>query len=70
MAGLVGFRQLGLSFLLAHLAEAESGTWLDAPPAQLRPGEKLPVLIYSHGFGGNMDMASYMFRTFAAHGIV
>ena len=66
MAGLVAFRQLGLSFLLGHLADARSGCWLDAPPA----GENLPLLVYSHGFGGNMDMASYLFRTFAAHGIV
>ena len=68
MAGLVGFRQTGLSFLLAHLAEAPSGTWLEAPPA--RTAKPPPVLVYSHGFGGNMDMASYMFRAFAAHGIV
>ena len=67
MAGLVGFKQLGLSFLLGHLADANSGCWLDAPPA---PDEKLPLLVYSHGFGGNMDMASYLFRAFAAHGIV
>ena len=67
MAGLVGFKQLGLSFLLAHLADAPSGTWLDAPPA---PARDLPLLVYSHGFGGNMDMASFLFRAFAAHGIV
>ena len=33
MAGLVGFRQLGLSFLLAHLADARSGCARDAQPA-------------------------------------
>ena len=69
MAGLVGFRQLGLSFLLAHLADAPSGCWLDAPPVAT-PSERLPLLVYSHGFGGNMDMASYLFRAFAAAGIV
>ena len=54
MAGLVLFRQLGLSFLLAHLASAPSGTWLDAPPAHAAAEEPLPpLLVYSHGFGGN-----------------
>ena len=69
MAGLVGFRQTGLSFLLAHLAGAASGTWLDSPPAE-PSGKPPPILVYSHGFGGNMDMASYLMRSFAAHGIV
>ena len=46
MAGLVGFRQVGLSFLLAHLAAAPSGCWRDAPPV----ADKLPLLVYSHGF--------------------
>jgi|UniRef100_A0A7S3AWI7 pimeloyl-ACP methyl ester carboxylesterase len=67
MAGLVGFRQLGLSFLLAHLATATSGCWLNAPPLSKEP---MPLLVYSHGFGGNMDMASYMMRAFASHGAV
>ena len=65
MAGLVGFRQLGLSFLLAHLANAPSGCWLDAPPV----ASSLPLLVYSHGFGGNMDMSTYLFRAFAAAGV-
>lgn len=68
MAGLVGFKQAGLSFLLGHLADAPSGCWLDAPPAS--GDTRLPLYVYSHGFGGNMDMASYMMRAFAAHGIV
>lgn len=66
MSGLVGFRQLGLSFLLAHLATAQSGCSLDAPPV----GEKFPLLVYSHGFGGNMDMATYLMRQIASFGIV
>ena len=66
MAGLVGFRQLGLSFLLAHLADAPSGCVLDAPPA----AGKFPLLVYSHGFGGNMDMGSYFLRTVASTGVV
>lgn len=66
MAGLVGFRQLGLSFLLAHLADADSGCLQDAPPMQ----EKFPLLVYSHGYGGNMDMATYFLRAIAAQGIV
>ena len=47
MAGLVGFRQTGLSFLLAHLADAPSGATLDAAPAST--AEPPPVLVYSHG---------------------
>jgi len=67
MAGLVGFRQLGQSFLLAHLATAKSGCLQDAPPIN---GEKMPLLVYSHGFGGNMDMATYLMRQIASFGIV
>ena len=69
MAGLVGFRQLGLSFLLAHLADADSGCYENA--TQLTPDRgKFPLLIYSHGYGGNMDMATYFLRAIASQGIV
>ena len=68
MAGLVGFKQLGLSFLLAHLATAPSGCWSDAPPIDAEA--PLPLLCYSHGFGGNMDMSSYLMRQIASHGVV
>jgi hypothetical protein len=67
MAALVGFKQLGLSFLLAHLATAGSGAIKDATPLKDTP---LPMLVYSHGFGGNMDMATYFLREIASHGIV
>uniref|UniRef100_A0A7S4MQ40 1-alkyl-2-acetylglycerophosphocholine esterase n=1 Tax=Odontella aurita TaxID=265563 RepID=A0A7S4MQ40_9STRA len=72
MAGLVGFRQLGLSFLLAHLADASSGCFMNAyplkPPSEFQQG--WPLLVYSHGYGGNMDMATYFFRSLASVGIV
>ena len=55
----MGVGQVGLSFLLAHLANARSGCTLDAPAATETP---LPLLVYSHGFGGNMDMATYFLR--------
>jgi hypothetical protein len=42
MAGLVGFRQLGISFLLAHLASAKSGALLDAPPVR---DARFPLLV-------------------------
>jgi len=72
MASLVGFRQTGLGFLLGHLADADSGAWLDAEPAVMSAAddERPPLLVYSHGFGGNMDMASYLMRSFAAQGII
>ena len=69
MASLVGFRQLGLSFLLAHLAEASSGCIQDAPIGKEQSGG-LPLLIYSHGYGGNMDMGTYFLRTVASRGII
>lgn len=70
MAGLVGFKQLGLSFLLAHLADAPSGCLLNAPPLSSMKQQPLPLLCYSHGFGGNMDMATYLMREIASHGVV
>ncbi|KAL9189572.1 hypothetical protein ACHAXT_009247 [Thalassiosira profunda] len=70
MAGMVGFRQLGLSFLLGHLAEASSGCIQDAPMIFTDTESDLPLLIYSHGYGGNMDMATYFFRTMASKGMV
>jgi len=67
-AALVGFRQLGLSFLLGHLADASSGCQHDAMIND--SNTNLPLLIYSHGYGGNMDMASYFFRTMASKGMI
>ena len=83
MAGLVGFRQLGLSFLLAHLADARSGCYAEentasadagidsSPTAVLESCEAgAPLLVYSHGYGGNMDMATYFLRAIAQKGVV
>ncbi|KAL7540155.1 hypothetical protein ACHAWF_006610 [Thalassiosira exigua] len=73
MAALVGFKQIGISFLLGHLADASSGCIQDAPTIDLTSGtsdNSLPLLVYSHGFGGNMDMATYFFRTMASKGII
>jgi len=71
MAALVGFRQLGLSFLLGHLADASSGCIHDAHIANAsKENNPLPLLIYSHGYGGNMDMAAYFFRTMASKGMI
>lgn len=68
MASLVGFR-LGLEFLLAHLANASSGCIADAP-ISIQSDGGMPLLVYSHGYGGNMDMATYFFRTMASKGII
>jgi len=58
-------------FLLEHLGAASSGCLLD--PAPLLPGasdQKYPVLVYSHGQGGNMDMGTYFLREIASFGVV
>jgi len=71
MARLVKFDALGLSFLLAHLANASSGCVADGPiDKNTLDGEDLPLLVYSHGYGGNMDMSTYFFRTMASKGII
>ena len=80
MAALVGFRQLRLSFLLGHLADASSGcienaTMINSDRDDTSNSENNdnnnnpPLLIYSHGYGGNMDMATYFFRTMASKGM-
>ncbi|EJK47419.1 hypothetical protein THAOC_33859 [Thalassiosira oceanica] len=69
MSALVGFEQLGLSFLLAHLANAPSGCLKNAPMKADESGS-LPLLVYSHGYGGNMDMASFFHRTMASKGMI
>ena len=68
MARLVKFDALGLSFLLAHLANASSGCIADGAIDFNRSDDdnELPLLVYSHGYGGNMDMATYFFRTMAS----
>ncbi len=75
MAGLVGFKQLGLSFLLAHLADAHSGCYSTDDTASEKDmfascEPEAPLLVYSHGYGGNMDMATYFLRAIAQRGIV
>lgn len=73
MAKLVGFQALGLTFLLSHLSSASSGCFQNAPidnTTNANENSQLPLLIYSHGFGGNMDMASYLFRTMASKGMI
>jgi len=71
MAGLVKFP----GFLLEHLASAPSGILQEPPPAAdgKSQGWSLgtrPVLLYSHGQGGNMDMGAYFFRQLAGRGFV
>lgn len=70
MAGLVAFDKLGLSFLLAHLARASSGCEAEAPAPPREAARSLPLLVYSHGYGGNMDMATFLMRAIAAEGAV
>ncbi|CAE7262497.1 PLA2G7 [Symbiodinium natans] len=62
MAGLVFFP----GFLLEHLGYASSGCWEDAAPLS----ENFPILVYSHGQGGNMDMGTYFLRQIASHGLI
>ncbi|XRB23247.1 platelet-activating factor acetylhydrolase [Pseudoscourfieldia marina] len=61
-------------FLMSHLAsaEAKSGCVDGDEGARMSDEDvrKCPVLLYSHGFGGNADMATLMMRQVAAQGIV
>ena len=66
LASLVGFRQVGCGFLLEHLGSAPSGCFADARP---RADGRLPLLVFSHGYGGNMDMSCYFFRQLASRGV-
>eukprot|EP00536_Pseudo-nitzschia_multiseries_P005816 jgi/Psemu1/296015/fgenesh1_pm.116_\ len=70
---MLGLRQIGLSFLLAHLARANSGCYEEnvGTTKRLIPrGKKYPLLIYSHGYGGNMDMSTFFLRGFALQGMI
>lgn len=69
MAELVGFDKLGVAFLLDHLADGFLDSYAGATPAE-RPPEGFPLLVYSHGFGGNMDMAAHFLRGLASSGAV
>lgn len=62
LAGLVGLPSL----LTAHLANGDCGVLQGAPPL---PGQ-WPVLCYSHGFGGNMQMGTLVLREIASHGVI
>lgn len=58
-------------FLLEHLAAAGSGCGKDAIPLMPMFGSKgYPLLVYSHGQGGNMDMGTYFLSQIASCGIV
>lgn len=67
LASLVGFYQLGLGFLLEHLGMATSGCIADARPLGQ---QRWPLLVFSHGYGGTMDMSCYFFRQLASQGVV
>eukprot|EP00435_Cladocopium_sp_Y103_P071707 s200_g38.t1 len=56
-------------FLLEHLGTATSGCWEDAPAAPASDGSH-PILVYSHGQGGNMDMGTYFLRQIASYGLI
>eukprot|EP00443_Scrippsiella_acuminata_P030854 CAMPEP_0115304398 /NCGR_PEP_ID=MMETSP0270-20121206/71443_1 /TAXON_ID=71861 /ORGANISM="Scrippsiella trochoidea, Strain CCMP3099" /LENGTH=403 /DNA_ID=CAMNT_0002722485 /DNA_START=258 /DNA_END=1469 /DNA_ORIENTATION=+ len=58
-------------FLLEHLGAASSGCGLRSEPLLPQPGTQgYPVLVYSHGQGGNMDMGAYFLSQIASHGVV
>lgn len=70
------------AFMLAHLADAKAGCFFNAQPININSdartlskliadeNSKFPVLIYSHGYGGNADMATYAMREMASRGLV
>mmetsp|Transcript_122870 Transcript_122870/g.393595 ORF Transcript_122870/g.393595 Transcript_122870/m.393595 type:complete len:483 (-) Transcript_122870:107-1555(-) len=58
-------------FLLEHLGFASSGCAAEGAPLLPQPGAAgYPVLVYSHGQGGNMDMGAYFLRQIASHGVI
>eukprot|EP00873_Tetraselmis_striata_P002546 jgi/Tetstr1/422810/TSEL_013601.t1 len=66
LAGIVHFP----SFLLAHLSTAGSGC-VRAGTLAVRPSESAwPLLLYSHGYGGNADMGCYALRRQSSEGMV
>lgn len=58
-------------FLLEHLGTAQSGCSFEGTPLLPVSGSpQYPVLVYSHGQGGNMDMGTYFLREIASYGAV
>lgn len=57
-------------FLLEHLGYASSGCLKGMPPDAVGGPSGYPVLVYSHGQGGNMDMGTYFLRAIASYGVV
>lgn len=66
IARMVGFHKVGLGFLLDHLGRAPGGYRQNASPID----STCPLLVYSHGFGGNYEMSTHLFRQMASHGFV
>jgi predicted dienelactone hydrolase len=55
----------GLRTPLAALADVRTRAFLDAPPVE---GGKLPVVVFSHGFGGIPSAHTALFEDLASHG--
>lgn len=68
IAALYGLRRLRAGFALNQLARAGSGCFADAPVHE--SASCLPVLAYSHGFGGTMDISIGLLRLVACEGCV
>jgi platelet-activating factor acetylhydrolase len=70
-ASWLGLRALSFVFT-ARLPAVKHGLVRNAPalPAAARGGRRFPVLVFSHGLGGNSEMYSALCGDLASHGVV
>lgn len=61
--------QAGMSNIIPkHIGRIESHAYPHAPLSQAQ--SSYPVVVYSHGFGGNVAQMDYLFQELASHGYI